>query len=1219
MNNLKLYSEISLNLELRSVHETIVSFALDIERNRLFFASSSNLIYTTQLSSFQDGKAWSRSILSAVVRSVDVENADSITCFDYLMEKEALILGTANGMLLLHAVDDNSTEVVGRVDGGVKCISPSPGGDLLAIVTGFGQLLVMTHDWDLLYEVSLLDDQPDAYDVRELDLPSRNVLESSVSWRGDGKYLATLCDLGNSCSLYKRIKVWEQDSGALHAASDSKAFMGTVLEWMPSGAKIAAVYDRRSESECPAVAFYERNGLVRSSFSIGEPMDATVEYLKWNCSSDLLASVVRCHGYDCVKVWFFSNNRWYLKHEIRHSRHDGVRFMWDPIKPLQLFCWTLRGQITVYNFIWTTAVMDNSVALVIDGPNVLVTPLSLSVMPPPLYSFSLKFPGAVCDLAFHCKNTKNCLTAYLSDGCLCVAELPELVTWEELEGKEFNIEASISETVFKSFAHLTWLDSHVILAVSLYDSSHGDGFSHCSLSEDGPRGLYLQEIELVCSEGCLPGSVTGSGWHAKSSFKTYFEGQVISISHNPVKRYSAFVQFDGGKVLEYTSKLGLVDTGKHDDVGFSSSCPWMGVIAVSNNGLLRPLLFGFDVIGRLHIGGKTLCNNCRSFSFYSNLADQVMTHLILATKQDCLFIVDINDIQHGEVDLKYGNFVYSSNRREEQNMNFINIWERGAQIIGVLHGDDAGVIMQTNRGNLECLYPRKLVLASIVNALMQGRFRDAQLMVRRHRIDFNIIVDHCGWQAFLQSASEFVKQVNNLSYLTEFVCSIRNGNIMETLYKNYLPSTFQKVVEDVKAKELKSFDSSNKVSAVLLAVRKALEEQVPETPARELCILTTLAHCDPPALEEALERIKIIREMELTNSNDPRRISFPSAEEALKHLLWLSDSEAVFEAALGLYDLNLAAMVALNSQRDPKEFLPYLQELEHMPDLIMRYSIDLRLHRFEKALKHIISAGEAYYSDCMNLLNKNPQLFPLGLQLISDHTKRMQVLEAWGDHLSEEKCFEDAATTYLCCSSSEKALKAYRACGNWGGVLTVAGLLKFGKDEIIQLAYDLCEELQALGKPGEAAKIALEYCGDVNGGINLLVSAREWEEALRVAYVHMRDDLILEVRNASLECASTLISEFEESLEKVGKYLTRYLAVRQRRLLLAAKLQSEDVSMNDLDEDTASEASSRFSGMSAYTRGTRPGSAASVSPSVTSKGRDVRRQKSRGKIRPGRY
>ncbi|KAH9767771.1 elongator complex protein 1 [Citrus sinensis] len=1186
MNNLKLCAEVPLNLELQSKDEILQFSALDIEQNRLFFASSANNIYSAQLSSFQNERASIKTAISAEIEHIDLEPGDSITAFDYLMEKEALIVGTSSGLLLLHSVDGNATEVVGRVEGGVRFISPSPDGDLLGVTTGFGQILVMTHDWDLLYE-NPLEELAEGFDVHEPELSSSFSFKSPISWRGDGKYFATLSEFCNSSKLHKRLKVWERDSGTLQASSELKAFMGAVLEWMPSGAKIAAVYDRKSENKCPSVVFYERNGLERSSFDINEQIDSTVELLKWNCTSDLLAAVVRFENYDSVKIWFFSNNHWYLKYEIRYLRRDGIRFMWHPTKPLQLICWTLDGQITTYNFIWTTAVMENSTALVIDGSKILVTPLSLSLMPPPMYLFSLKFPTAVREMAFYSKSSKNCLAAILSDGCLCVVDLPAPDMLEELEGTEFAVEACISETAFGSVIHLIWLGSHLLLSVSHHGSSHSNYFRGAALNEDGLLGFYAQEIELACSEDHVQGLLTCSGWHTKVSTQIPLEGLVIAIAPNNAKKYSAFLQFHGGKISEYMSRVGLTGGAlTHDDASFPSSCPWMNVVSVGTNGPLKPLLFGLDDGGRLHVSGKIVCNNCSSFSFYSKSADQAMSHLILATKQDLLFIVDISDILHGELALKYENFTHVGNRRKEENISYINIWERGAKVIGVLHGDEAAVILQTNHGNLECMYPRKLVLTSIVNALIQGRFRDALVMVRRHRIDFNVIVDHCGWQAFLQSASEFVRQVNNLSYITEFVCAIKNENITETLYKKFqfLSLPCREEFKDLPAKDFKASEC-NKVSSVLLAIRKALEEKVPESPSRELCILTTLARSDPPALEEALERIKIIRETELLGSDEPRRMSYPSAEEALKHLLWLADSEAVYEAALGLYDLNLAAIVALNSQRDPKEFLPYLQELESMPPLLMRYTIDLRLQRFENALKHIVSMGDSYHADCLNLMKKYAQLFPLGLKLITDPAKMEQVLEAWADHLSDVKCFEDAATTYFCCSSLEKAMKAYRASGNWSGVLTVAGLLKLGKDEVAKLAQELCEELQALGKPGEAAKIALDYCGDVTNGISLLIDARDWEEALRVAFMHRREDLITKVKHASLECASSLIGEYKEGLEKVGKYLTRYLAVRQRRLLLVAKLQSEDRSMNDLDDDTVSETSSTFSGMSVYTTG----------------------------------
>lgn len=105
---------------------------------------------------WQDGGR-SKTSLSVVVEPIDLEHGDFITSMDFVMEKEALVAGTSNGHLLLYNVDDNATEIVGRVEGGVKCISPSPDGDLLAVLTGFGQILVMTHDWDLLYETSIED------------------------------------------------------------------------------------------------------------------------------------------------------------------------------------------------------------------------------------------------------------------------------------------------------------------------------------------------------------------------------------------------------------------------------------------------------------------------------------------------------------------------------------------------------------------------------------------------------------------------------------------------------------------------------------------------------------------------------------------------------------------------------------------------------------------------------------------------------------------------------------------------------------------------------------------------------------------------------------------------------------------------------------------------------------------------------------------------------
>lgn len=120
---------------------------------------------------WQNGRALGTSALPVEVCSIDLEPGDLITAFDYLAEKESLLIGTSCGLLLVHNVESNVTELVGNIEGGVKCISPSPTGDLLGLITGIGQLLVMTYDWDLMYERAL-GEVPEGGYVRKDSLPS---------------------------------------------------------------------------------------------------------------------------------------------------------------------------------------------------------------------------------------------------------------------------------------------------------------------------------------------------------------------------------------------------------------------------------------------------------------------------------------------------------------------------------------------------------------------------------------------------------------------------------------------------------------------------------------------------------------------------------------------------------------------------------------------------------------------------------------------------------------------------------------------------------------------------------------------------------------------------------------------------------------------------------------------------------------------------------------
>lgn len=105
---------------------------------------------------FQKGATWNKTLSAFEVDDVTLDPEDCIVAMEYLMEKEALLLGSSNGCLILHNADDKATEVVGRVEGGVTSITCSPDGALISLTTGLGQLLVMTQDWEVLYETALI-------------------------------------------------------------------------------------------------------------------------------------------------------------------------------------------------------------------------------------------------------------------------------------------------------------------------------------------------------------------------------------------------------------------------------------------------------------------------------------------------------------------------------------------------------------------------------------------------------------------------------------------------------------------------------------------------------------------------------------------------------------------------------------------------------------------------------------------------------------------------------------------------------------------------------------------------------------------------------------------------------------------------------------------------------------------------------------------------------
>ncbi len=77
------------------------------------------------------------------------------------------------------------------------------------------------------------------------------------------------------------------------------------------------------------------------------------------------------------------------------------------------------------------------------------------------------------------------------------------------------------------------------------------------------------------------------------------------------------------------------------------------------------------------------------------------------------------------------------------------------------------------------------------------------------------------------------------------------------------------------------------------------------------------------------------------------------------------DVNELYNIALGMYDYNLVLLVAEKSQKDPKEYLPFLNELRKLPVDYQRYKIDVYLQRYDRALEHICKCGTLFDNESM--------------------------------------------------------------------------------------------------------------------------------------------------------------------------------------------------------------------------------------------------------------
>ncbi|CAL8300618.1 unnamed protein product [Arctogadus glacialis] len=1067
-----------------------------------------------------------------------------------LAELESVCVATATGDVILYNLTTNEVECVGSVESGLTSMSWSPDEELVALTTGQQTVIMMTKEFEPITEVGIHQDdfgegkfitvgwgkkETQFHGSEGKQAAQKKMLEVQpavawddrrprVSWRGDGQLFAVSAVCPQTGA--RRVRVWSRE-GVLQATSESLNGLEQALCWRPSGSLIACTQRHPNKH---SVVFMEKNGLLHGDFTLPCSRDqAKVKELLWNSDSTVLLvwledvlSGADGHISTELQLWAVGNYHWYLKQSLAFGR-DPQRapacVHWDPQRPLRLHVVTRGWASLTYDWGWATDrsagldASDNANVGVVDGDKILVTTFRQGVVPPPMCSYELQLTSPVNLVTFLCQTQKsNHLAAMTADGQISVF------------GPDSGKPSTDRPGGFRV----------VSLPLVLHNTYSVPGLPVAPLAVR--QLLWLKEdLLLGLSAGSLPSSSTllflSPGPHPEapnalsSRVEVAVDGVVTGMAYSFQSRTVALQLEDGQtRRLIWDSERPSVEDWTDFSgcpVNFPAPCVQMALCTIGE----EEILLGLTDRSHLYAGDTQLASNVSSFVVYEDFL-LVTTH---AHTCRCLHLgtLDVKGLQEA---------LGSDGGQNDETLRRV---ERGSKIVTVVT-QDTRLILQMPRGNLETVHHRALVLAQLRKQLDCLKFRDAFECMRKLRINLNFMYDH-NPKVFLENVEAFITQLNSVNHINLFLTELREEDTTGTMYPRPLDAPGPSPMTRAK-----------KLDVVCDAFRHTMESMDPDKYC--LSILTSHVKKTVPELEIALQKVHDLR------AKPPGAAAgVVGAEEALKYLLFLVNVNDLYDHSLGTYDFDLVLMVAERSQKDPKEYLPFLNKLKSLEPNYQRYSIDKHLKRYSKALLHLSKCGEEHFPEALGLVREQ-KLFSEALELYPAHSPHYKALScAYAEHLVAQQLPEQAGLLLWRCGEPGRALQAFVSASSWRHALCVAQQVPLPPDQLSLLARDMAERLIDQRRYAEAALLLDQYAEDCEEAISALIKGAVWEEALRLAYRHNRQDIIeTDLKPALLEAFTSHTSFLENNTALFGRHRNRLSVVLELK---------EKARLDMLDED----------------------------------------------------
>ncbi|KAF9262678.1 pol II transcription elongation factor [Marasmius fiardii PR-910] len=1041
-------------------------------------------------------------------------------------ENQRLIAITRGGDITVIPLDEESVtpEVEGSVDEGILAACWSPDEALLVLVTGDSKLILMTSTFDVLSEgpIETSDFGEDApvnvgwgskttqfhgsLGKAAAQAPTNVAVGASpddddlprISWRGDGNYFVVSSTTTQNSTLPHRILRVYDRQGALQSSSENVPGLEHSLSWRPSGNLVASTQRFGFEgggtgrSGRHDVVFFERNGLRHGEFEL-RPSDLGVttkdgSALKW--------------GYRVRELTWNANSN-ILAVWIEREEGDLIQ-LWTTGN----YHWYLKQEIaaasspsSTVHFTSVSWHPENAMELILTTSSDIIHrnyswETSASISAPPIDSALV---GVVdgSTLLLTPFRTQNVPPPMSSHQLLVSAPATPVASRIPIHST-FSPASDILGVLWETGYFELWL-LHTRLGPGRGKVMDPERIysSQCRIKNEVQ---YRQIMLLDTTESSVSVVLLASGKSVNDIVVVHSNINEKDVSITMSGRNGRLISAEDAVVWQNVDGT-LVEVNIKNETAtpvteFSDYCPTARRVKVPTHERESPLHLGLATSGKLHVTAENgtsriIASNATSIAVASG-------YLIYTSSAHEAVFVPLSELLELLTPDVEGNLKTIPTNWEKRRV------ERGSRIV-VPVPSAMSLVLQMPRGNLETINPRPLVLEVVRQDLDSGQYRKAFLSCRKHRIDLNFLVGH-NQDAFLEGLSSFVEQLHEVDYINLFLTSIGQGS-----------------------------QSTEAIRKLCDSVRVELEER--DFKKYVNSILTAHVVKSPPDLEAGLTLLLRLRD------TDPSLV-----EDAVKYIIFLVDAGKLFDTALGMYDFSLVLMIAQHSQRDPREYLPFLRELRALETYYQRFRIDDHLRRYDSALYNLSLTGPSHFDEAIEYAERH-QLYREALRLWKGTERYTKVLEVYGDWLYERREFRDASSVFVESGNLQKAMVAHEKALDWQELFDLAVHTQTSEEDLQEMGYRVSEDLISKKRFTEAARVLLDYADDVRTAIMTLIQGNEFSEARRITSLKRKPELLTEIIHpGALESRAQIAEDVSEMREQLKKQLNRIRELRIKKI-----------------------------------------------------------------------